>query len=625
MDDSRDDPDFEYVKACEEEGDLESSSEEELPVHSVQENKRPKMEKNTKVHIHDGTKASTSRTVPLFTGLTKYALLHDNMSNQEDLVEHDVHNFENGDSLPHKELPVHGVQENKRPKMEKNTDVHIHDGTKASTSRTVPLFTGLTKYALLPDNMSNQEDLVEHDVHSFENGDSLLQKDGPTQPNVKEPIIISKKAAKDGCKNRYDKFHYCLFCEKKLSKIARHLLSVHKSHPRVLPISMLPKRSKERICMLQELENMGNFTHNVKVLQKKEGELVIYRRQSPAHKSQHDLTNYVPCEICLRFLFKGNLWAHRQKCKKMTVAESTEDDYDNSDDNECGNEDLKDIEPKMRNAVRQARTLLNSAVMRNEDDYLSKMVVRMQQDDITEIVRTDHVIRRYAGLRMASLGAEEVQKVNDVYRVSQGARTLARLVKEARKKKCQMTMNKLLTVDHFDLIVECVKTLTYEKERPSLTLGRFMGNLLGHALQSKRGIALRNRDDRSYEETKKFQELFGEEWNLRVNSSAVKLINKKKRSQVETIPLTEDLKNLTNFIKDKLRETTTDLQNSPSQANWKNVAKFSLVRLLLFNKRRVSEVAELKVEDFLNRPIWMQEEGEIEKSLSTTDRLLASR
>ena len=93
-----------------------------------------------------------------------------------------------------------------------------------------------------------------------------------------------------------------------------------------------------------------------------------------------------------------------------------------------------------------------------------------------------------------------------------------------------ITINKLLTVDYFDLIGKGVKKLSYEKEKPSLTWVRFMGNLLGNALHSKIGIALRNRDDRSYDETKKFQEIIEEEWNARVNSSAVTFINKNKRS-----------------------------------------------------------------------------------------------
>ena len=51
-----------------------------------------------------------------------------------------------------------------------------------------------------------------------------------------------------------------------------------------------------------------------------------------------------------------------------------------------------------------------------------------------------------------------------------------------------------------------------------------MGNVPGHALQNKRGIALRKRDDRSYDKTKKFQEIIEEEWNARVNPSAVVVV-----------------------------------------------------------------------------------------------------
>ena len=87
---------------------------------------------------------------------------------------------------------------------------------------------------------------------------------------------------------------------------------------------------------------------------------------------------------------------------------SIDDDHDNKDDNECGNEVLKDMEPKMRNAVCQACAVLNSAVISDEDENVLKMVIKMEQDDIAEIVKTDHVIKRYAGLRTASLQDEDV-------------------------------------------------------------------------------------------------------------------------------------------------------------------------------------------------------------------------
>ena len=42
-------------------------------------------------------------------------------------------------------------------------------------------------------------------------------------------------------------------------------------------------------------------------------------------------------------------------------------------------------------------------------------------------------------LRMKYLGQREIQKNNDVYRVSQAAKTLARLVLEARKRMSVVT------------------------------------------------------------------------------------------------------------------------------------------------------------------------------------------
>jgi len=56
------------------------------------------------------------------------------------------------------------------------------------------------------------------------------------------------------------------------------------------------------------------------------------------------------------------------------------------------------------------------------------------------------------------------------------------------------------------------------------------------------------------------------------------------------------------------------------------LAKLILSRLILFNKRRRSEVRELKVSEYLARPSWKSDlSGEMELALSPVDRLLADR
>ena len=54
-----------------------------------------------------------------------------------------------------------------------------------------------------------------------------------------EQLSFGLRPKKEGCKQVYDKVHYCKFCSKKVTKVCRHLLSVHKSETRVLDLVTL--------------------------------------------------------------------------------------------------------------------------------------------------------------------------------------------------------------------------------------------------------------------------------------------------------------------------------------------------------------------------------------------------
>ena len=65
-----------------------------------------------------------------------------------------------------------------------------------------------------------------------------------------------------------------------------------------------------------------------------------------------------------------------------------------------------------------------------------------------------------------------------MYRISQGSRTLTRLVMECRRKKPAITLDQLITAANFDVVVAATKNLAFG-EAKAYTLGRLIGNLLG--------------------------------------------------------------------------------------------------------------------------------------------------
>lgn len=122
-------------------------------------------------------------------------------------------------------------------------------------------------------------------------------------------------------------------------------------------------------------------------------------------------------------------------------------------------------------------------------------------------------------MKVESLGREQDQKINDMHRVSQSCRTLARLVIRCRGENGTIiNLNQLISPCNFDLIISAVKSFCLDNEKSASSLGKLVGNNLAHTIQVKKSMALRNGDEHSLQEAETFQRLFTSEWNYRVNS-----------------------------------------------------------------------------------------------------------
>jgi len=95
---------------------------------------------------------------------------------------------------------------------------------------------------------------------------------------------------------------------------------------------------------------------------------------------------------------------------------------------------------------------------------------------------------------------------------------------------------------------------------------------------------------------------------------------------VPTIPLTEDLQKFRRYLLRQIDQVSRRLKKHPISQDWVLLSKLVLSRLILFNKRRRTEVRELKVSQYLARPDWKNDvNGEMSLALSPVDRLLADR
>ena len=111
----------------------------------------------------------------------------------------------------------------------------------------------------------------------------------------------------------YDKRQACYYCEKVYSKIARHYVQQHKRERDVRIALSFHKGSPNRKKQLEKLRLLGNYHHNLRVLQSKQGELIVSRRPSTSNRCNPN--DFLPCSHCLGFIRRQELWKHVKSCK----------------------------------------------------------------------------------------------------------------------------------------------------------------------------------------------------------------------------------------------------------------------------------------------------------------------
>ena len=145
------------------------------------------------------------------------------------------------------------------------------------------------------------------------------------------------------------------------------MLSVHKTEPQVAEVLAKPKGSSERALLLEKLRNLGNFKHNCDVLKRGSGQLILWRAPSEPVEAG----DYSPCEHCLGFFRKKELWRHESKCKFST-----------------GSKKRRKVIPRLQMLLPAAATCSDEL----RDNIFSSMI----GDEITFVARNDGLIVAYA-------------------------------------------------------------------------------------------------------------------------------------------------------------------------------------------------------------------------------------
>jgi len=116
--------------------------------------------------------------------------------------------------------------------------------------------------------------------------------------------------------------------------------------------------------------------------------------------------------------------------------------------------------------------------------------------------------------------------------------------------------------------------------------------------------ALQNGDDVLENRAKNFVQLCEMEWPSAVSSHALRTLRRRQWNKPKRLPLAADVKKLNDHVSSKAEFNSNILRASPDDTHtWNELAKATLVTVMLFNRRRSGEIQRIPFQSYQNSSI----------------------
>ena len=407
-------------------------------------------------------------------------------------------------------------------------------------------------------------------------------------------IFVKGISREDNKKRVYDKKFSCLYCSKLVHKLSRHIKQCHSVEPMVQKmIKSTDPKEKEKLG--EFIRHLGNYKHNISVLQGGEGDLIVVRRPSNTKENCH----YIPCGSCFGFFEKRELHKHARICKFSKF--------------------------KNKQSVREGRMMLLSHLIDGSRVLFFENVINtLKHDDIRQKIESDTLLMKFGEILYEKYG------INHVSYIRQRLRQIGRLLVacDNNNEKRNITLLDVLKPKKLDFLIKTTKEITYSEDHPkqSISLALKIGHSLKKCATIAKSISIKQGNLSDLDDINNFIEIFPSEWADNISSKALRNLNDQHLDKDIVLPLTEDLIKLSKNLDLEIKEEINNVMNEETHSNWIKLAKATLCKLIVFNKRRGGEVARMFSDSYLNRPNWLaNSHSEILNCLSPVEKELAKR
>jgi len=446
-------------------------------------------------------------------------------------------------------------------------------------------------YPALKPQQSTDKDADHTDIDDDTIDENAISRD------LKNNQIYVRAVLKDGftktgkCKksNRvYNSAHPCPFCVKHVTNFSHHILSnKHQNEEAVKEIYQLGKDSKERKNSIQLLRLKGAHLNNVKVLERKRGEIFLLRRASAVEEEDDDneteqntgtlgfqVCKYDPCPDCLGWVLLKSIKRHQKTC--------------------CGRDKSKNIAVSKSYLIVQSDILTGKLSASASKALVEETFTIMKNDDISDVAKSDPLIVTLGNNWMLRNAGNKIMRR---YHTSSIMRLVAKF-KMALQNCCSdntgKDMNEFLQPKYFDMIIAAAIKCSSQDDEEDLTTPSNaikLGYDIKRMASAKLAKAIKDGNEALQKEAKRILKLMDMEWGVKVKKLATITLTERSFNADRQLPLPEDIQALATYLQTELENL--DLTDHTYE-NFRKVAIFTLARTTLYNRRRCHEVQAMR-------------------------------
>ncbi|XP_015125309.1 uncharacterized protein LOC107047092 [Diachasma alloeum] len=395
------------------------------------------------------------------------------------------------------------------------------------------------------------------------------------------------------------KRHFCLYCQKFQSKLARHLELVHGKESEVRKFILLPPKNKERQSIIATIRKRGDHLYNTDRRFNK-GTLIVCRR--PNEKMKKKAEDFLRCGYCKGQYTRSVLRHHWKKCTQRSGK----------------NERI--ILVKGRKVAGRIHPRASMAVRTYIFPYL-------REDDVVRSIRYDELVIIYANKQCEKYGTCQHQ----YQMVRAKIRLLGRFVLAIKRRDKRIsTLSDVYQPRFYDATIDTVRVVAgFDLEKnifahPATAFS--LGTLLKKTGEILRSEYIKREQAHEQRKVEDFLKLMVEDYGTSINRVVTETQTQTNRRKVTVLPTTDDIKKLHTYVKSERAKYFSQLNEKFSFEAWKALAEVTLLSLQIFNRRRPGEIERLYLEDFNSyRGLDMDKDKEMYDTLSEEGRRLARR